>query len=79
MITQIMLFGIRLLTIVSAPLKREVPLVVGAEGLGWWQVEGAEILAALHAVAAGEDPSLVFAELYANTSSIEVGEDEGLF
>lgn len=34
MITQFILFGIRLLTIVSAPIKRETPLVVGAEALG---------------------------------------------
>lgn len=83
MITQFILFGIRLLTIVSAPLKRETPLAVGAEGLGWWHVEGAEVLASLHAVAAGEDPSLVFAELYANSGTFEPDtadtEDDGLF
>ena len=81
MITQIILFGFRLLTIVTAPLKRETPLVVGAEALGPIEVEGAELLAMLHAAAAGEDPALLFAELYANSGSYADvdAEDEGLF
>ena len=80
MITQFILFGIRLLTIVSAPLKRETPLVVGAEALGPLEVEGAELLAALHSAAAGEDPAMLFAELYANSGTCEdVDEGEGLF
>lgn len=80
MITQIILFGIRLLTIVTAPIRAETPLVVGAEALGPIEVEGAELLAMLHAAAAGEDPALLFAELYANSGSYEeVDEDGGLF
>lgn len=80
MITQLIVFGIRILTIVTAPLKRETPLVVGAEALGPIEVEGAELLAMLHAAHAGEDPALLFAELYANSGTYEdVDEDEGLF
>lgn len=80
MITQFILFGVRLLTIVSAPLKRETPLVVGAEALGPLEVEGAELLAALHSAHAGEDPAMLFAELYANSSTYEdADEGEGLF
>ena len=80
MITQFILFGVRLLTIVTAPIKRETPLVVGAEALGPLEVEGAELLAALHSAAAGEDPAMLFAELYANSVTCEdVDEDEGLF
>lgn len=77
MITQFILFGIRLLTIVSAPLKRETPLVVGAEALGPIEVEGAHLLAMLHAAHAGEDPALLFAELYANSGTYEEAEEEG--
>ena len=80
MITQFILFGFRLLTIVSAPLKRETPIVVGAEALGPIEVEGAHLLAMLHAAASGEDPAMLFAELYANSGSYsDVDEDEGLF
>lgn len=80
MITQFILFGIRLLTIVTAPIKRETPLVVGADALGPIEVEGAELLAMLHAAAAGDDPALLFAELYANSGTYsDVDEDEGLF
>lgn len=80
MITQFILFGIRMLTIVSAPLKRETPLVVGAEALGTIEVEGAHLLAALHSAAAGEDPALLFAELYANSGTYsDVDEGDSLF
>ena len=80
MITQFILFGVRLLTIVTAPIKRETPLVVGAEALGPLEVEGAELLAMLHAAHAGEDPAMLFAELYANSGTCEdVDEGEGLF
>ena len=80
MITQFILFGVRLLTIVTAPIKRETPLVVGAEALGPLEVEGAELLAALHSAHAGEDPAMLFAELYANSGTCEdVDEGEGLF
>lgn len=34
--------------------------------LGWWFIHGDNFLAALHAVAEGEDPDLIYAELYAN-------------
>lgn len=34
--------------------------------LGWWFIHGDNFLAALYAVAEGEDPDMVYAELYAN-------------
>jgi len=35
--------------------------------MGWWCISGEELLAALKRVQAGEDPDLVYAELYANS------------
>ena len=35
--------------------------------LGWWAISGDVLLGSLRRVAAGEDPDLVYAELYANT------------
>jgi hypothetical protein len=37
-------------------------------GLGWWAISGDSLLAALHRAHDGEDPDLLFAELYANTT-----------
>lgn len=37
------------------------------EPLGWWTISGEALLAALHRVAAGDNPDLVYAELYANS------------
>jgi len=34
----------------------------------WWVINGAELLAALRRVSAGDDPDLAYAELYANTT-----------
>jgi hypothetical protein len=34
--------------------------------LGWWIIHGENLLTALHMVAQGDDPDLVYAELYAN-------------
>lgn len=35
--------------------------------LGWWAISGAELLAALNRAHDGEDPDMVYAELYANS------------
>jgi hypothetical protein len=35
--------------------------------LGWWTIYGGDLLAALRRVQGGDDPDLVYAELYANT------------
>lgn len=35
--------------------------------LGWWTISGEELLAALARAHGGEDPNLVYAELYANS------------
>lgn len=40
--------------------------------LGWWVIDGASMLEALRRVAAGEDPDLVYVELYANTEREDV-------
>ena len=34
--------------------------------LGWWIIHGENLLTALNMVAQGDDPDLVYAELYAN-------------
>lgn len=34
--------------------------------LGWWIIHGNNLLTALHMVAQGDDPDLVYAEMYAN-------------
>ncbi|HET6917258.1 MAG TPA: hypothetical protein VFH56_14285 [Acidimicrobiales bacterium] len=36
-------------------------------GLGWWTISGDEFLRALHEVAEGNDPEMVYAEFYANS------------
>lgn len=35
--------------------------------LGWWTISGRSLMDALRAVAGGEDPDTVYAELYANS------------
>ncbi len=37
------------------------------KGLGWWTISGEALLEALKAVANGDDPDVVYAELYANS------------
>lgn len=39
--------------------------------LGWWVISGEDLVAALHRVHEGEDPDLIYTELYANTCSQE--------
>ena len=38
-----------------------------SEDLGWWAISGEAILEALRAVASGDDPDVIYAELYANS------------
>ena len=38
--------------------------------LGWWAIEGEVLLAALRRCAAGEDPDMVYAEMYANSDTV---------
>lgn len=40
-----------------------------AEAMGWWTIAGEELLAALHRVHDGDDPDVVYAELYANSKA----------
>jgi phosphopentomutase len=35
--------------------------------LGWWSISGVALLEALRRVAEGENPDIVYAELYANS------------
>lgn len=35
--------------------------------MGWWTIDGDALIDALRRCADGEDPDLVYAELYANT------------
>jgi len=46
-----------------------------SDRLGWWTISGVAILEALRRVDNGEDPDMVYAELYAN-SQIENPESE---
>jgi hypothetical protein len=45
--------------------------------LGWWAVSGADLLDALRRAAAGEDPDLIYAEMYANSDREQVPGEEG--
>lgn len=40
-------------------------------GLGWWAISGDALFAALHRAHDGENPDLLYAELYANTTTEE--------
>lgn len=44
--------------------------------LGWWSISGEEFLRALHMVADGNDPELVYAEFYANSEVENVKGDD---
>lgn len=37
--------------------------------LGWWVIHGEELLDGLRRAAAGDDPDIVYAELYANSDT----------
>lgn len=39
--------------------------------LGWWAISGDALIAALRRASSGEDPDLLYAELYANTGRPE--------
>lgn len=42
----------------------------------WWVISSVELLAALRRVAAGEDPDIAYAELYANSRIEDHDEEE---
>lgn len=50
----------------TAPLHHEL--------VDWWAIAGEDILAALRRVSTGEDPDLVYAEMYANARHKPEGE-----
>lgn len=35
--------------------------------LGWWTISGESLMEMLHRCVAGEDPDIVYAEMYANS------------
>jgi len=41
-------------------------------GLGWWAISGAALIESLRRAADGENPDLLYAELYANSDTEEV-------
>lgn len=43
-----------------------------SDPLGWWTIAGSELLAALERAHSGEDPGVVYAELYANSDHEQV-------
>jgi hypothetical protein len=44
--------------------------------LGWWAISGQQLLDALRRAYNGEDPDLVYAELYANSEIEHHGSEE---
>lgn len=44
----------------------------GDDHLGWWTIHGGDILAALRRAHNGEDPDLIYAEMYANSDHEQV-------
>jgi hypothetical protein len=48
----------------------------GADEPSWWSIAGSDILDALRRAHAGEDPDLVFAEMYANSEIHNVDEED---
>jgi len=49
---------------------------VSEHPLGWHSIEGQHLLDTLRRVAAGEDPDLVYAELWANAEREQIGARE---
>jgi hypothetical protein len=47
--------------------RRGLTLVPDPKSLGWWAISGEALLAALRRAAEGENPDIVYAELYANS------------
>lgn len=43
--------------------------------LGWWTISGEALLAALHRAQLGEDPDMIYAELYANSTVEDHGDE----
>lgn len=46
-----------------------------AASLGYHVISGEHLLAALRAVASGEDPDLVYAEMWANAEHEKIGDE----
>lgn len=44
--------------------------------LGWWTISGAALLDALNRVQDGDDPDVVYAELYANSDHEHPEDDQ---
>lgn len=45
--------------------------------LGWWSMSGRAFLDALYAVRDGQDPDLVYIEMYTNSDIERPGENDG--
>lgn len=46
------------------------------ESLGWWTIHGSTLLTALHEVAKGSHPDVVYAEMYANAEVKTYSDDD---
>jgi hypothetical protein len=46
-----------------------------ASDLGWWAISGDDLLAALKRAHAGDNPDILYAELYANSDTVDVEGD----
>lgn len=42
--------------------------------LGWWVIHGEELMDALKRAHAGEEPGIIYAELYVNSDSEDYGD-----
>jgi len=43
--------------------------------MGWWTISGEDFLAALNRAHAGEDPDIIYTELYVNSEITKPGEN----
>lgn len=44
--------------------------------MGYWVISGSDLLTSLRRVKSGEDPDLVYAEMYANADHEDVDDEE---
>lgn len=63
-------------TTIPGPVERRVR-GGRVSGLGWWAISGDALLEALRRAHDGEDPDVVYAELYANSDHENVPGEDG--
>lgn len=48
---------------------------ISMTNMGWWTISGEDFLAALNRAHAGEDPDIIYTELYVNSEITKPGEN----